>query len=46
MAEDGERSKVPTAAHWRSMAQKPPEFDADAVWTYTQKGRNAEGKPI
>jgi hypothetical protein len=28
---------VPAAAHWRSLNSRPDNFDADSVWTYTQK---------
>ena len=39
-----ELSEVPSAEHWRSFASIPGDFDANAVWSYTQK-KIERGKP-
>ena len=36
--------EFPSAEHWRSFATCPDNFDANAVWSYTKKKRDAEGK--
>ena len=36
---------VPTAAYWRGLLSRPEEFDADSVWSYTQKLISHDHKP-
>ena len=45
--EEGEPEAAPvfpTAEHWRSFASCPEGFDANAVWSFTIKKKDPEGK--